>query len=94
MNSCLYVFVYDVVRDSKREKIADLLGASLVRVQKSVFEGRLPPASARKLAHRAACHLGPDDSLRAYAVTTDGLAASLAFGGGAPLPEAHDFLLF
>jgi CRISPR-associated endonuclease Cas2 len=94
MTSHIYVFVYDVARDSRRARIAELLGESLCRVQKSVFEGRMAPAAARRLAQRAAKCLGPEDSLRAYAVTADGLADSLAIGGGAPLPEAHDFLLF
>jgi CRISPR-associated endonuclease Cas2 len=89
----LFVFAYDVRRDASRGKLAALLERWLDRVQLSVFEGRLTVAEARALARRAAALLGPDDSLRVYAVTEAGRRASMAFGC-AQLPEADDFLLF
>ncbi|WP_137177013.1 CRISPR-associated endonuclease Cas2 [Roseomonas sp. AR75] len=89
----LFVFAYDVARDTSRAKLATLLDESLDRVQLSVFEGRLSLAAARRLARRAEALLGPDDSLRVYAITEAGRRASMAFGR-AQLPEAHDFLLF
>lgn len=91
--SHLFVFAYDVSRDAPRTRLAALLEDSLDRVQRSVFEGRLTLAEARALARKAALLLGPDDSLRVYAVTEAGRRASLAFGC-AKLPEADDFLLF
>ncbi len=91
--SHLFVFAYDVRRDTPRAKLAALLDRSLDRVQRSVFEGRLTVAEARALARDAAALLGPEDSLRVYAVTEAGRRASLAYGC-AQLPEADDFLLF
>ena len=88
----LFVFAYDVSRDTARAKLAALLEDSLDRVQLSVFEGRMTLPAARLLARRAAALLGPDDSLRVYAVTEAGRRASMAFGS-TQLPEAHDFIL-
>ncbi len=88
----LYVFAYDVERDWAREKVAHALEEQLVRVQKSVFEGRLTQDQARRLARRVQAHLAPADSLRVYAVTADGLDASLVVGVP-PLPEKHAFML-
>lgn len=89
----LYVFAYDVVRGSARAKVAAILENDLARVQKSVFEGRLTPPQARRLAARIERVIAPGDSLRMYAVTADGLAASLSLGG-MPLAEPSGFLLF
>lgn len=89
----LYVFAYDVGRDRARARLATLLENDLVRVQKSVFEGRLSHGAASRLARQAAAEIAPGDSLRVYAVTADGLDASLAFGG-TPLGEKSAFLLF
>ena len=88
----LFIFTYDVSRNRPRRKISTLLEAAAVRVQRSVFEARLPVGDARKLAHRAARELEPGDSLRVYSITEDGLKRSLAFGPQ-PLPEAQDFYL-
>ena len=88
----VYVFCYDIHHDSKRAKVADILGEWLVRVQDSVFEGHLSRAQANRLFASARNTIGPGDSLRAYAITSDGLDASLA-AGPAPLPERQPFLL-
>lgn len=86
------VFCYDVARDSARARVAALLEARLVRVQKSVFEGRMTQKAARRLAEQAENLLDDGDSLRVYAVTPAGLRNSAAFGA-LPLPEAQDFWL-
>ena len=88
----LFVFAYDVEKDSARGKIADALGESLDRVQLSVFEGRLTSAAAQQLSRRAAALMGPDDSLRVYCVTEAGRRGSFVFGAP-PLAERHDFFL-
>jgi len=88
----LFVFAYDVERDRVRTKLAALLEEELDRVQLSVFEGRLTLAQARRLAEQADLIIGPNDSLRIYAVTEAGRRASMVLGRGS-LPEAHDFVL-
>jgi CRISPR-associated protein Cas2 len=89
----LYVLAYDIVRDSTRARVAALLENDLVRVQRSVFEGRMTPRAARRLAGKIGVLLAPGDSLRVYALTADGLDASLSVGG-MPLGERSDFLLY
>jgi CRISPR-associated protein Cas2 len=88
----LFVFAYDVQKDSARTRVADLLDVHLSRVQLSVFEGRLSAAAAGRLAKRASLLIGPDDSLRVYCITEPGRRLSVAYGPR-PLPEAHDFIL-
>jgi CRISPR-associated protein Cas2 len=86
----LFVFTYDVVKDGARARLATLLDEHMDRVQKSVFEARLPTAVARRLAAKAARLLGPEDSLRVYCITEAGRQASQVLGRG-QLPEAADF---
>jgi CRISPR-associated protein Cas2 len=88
----LYVFAYDIERDSIRNKVADKLGESLVRVQKSVFEGRMSAPDAARLSQRIALMIGPSDSLRVYAVTEAGRRASHVHGAGV-MAEASEFWL-
>ncbi len=88
----LFVFTHDVVRDSVRNRLAALLEVYMDRVQLSVFEGRMTLARARQLAREADGLLGPDDSLRIYAVTEAGRRASMVLGKGS-LAEAHDFII-
>lgn len=92
MAELLFIFTYDISRDRPRRRVADLLEAACVRVQKSVFEARLPPREARRLGKRVARELEPGDSLRVYAVTSNGLDRSFAYGP-VPLPERQDFYL-
>ncbi|WP_040622241.1 CRISPR-associated endonuclease Cas2 [Rhodovulum sp. PH10] len=89
----LYVFAYDIERDRARARVAKLLENDLVRVQKSVFEGRMTPAAARRIAEKIERELAPTDSLRVYAITAQGLDASRSFGM-APIAEKSAFLLF
>jgi len=92
MADILYVFAYDVSRDRVRRRVAALLEEACVRVQRSVFEARMPADRARHLAHLAAVELEPGDSLRVYAITDRGLDRSFAYGP-LPLPERQDFYL-
>jgi CRISPR-associated protein Cas2 len=86
----LYVFCYDIEKNADRARVADILNNQLVRVQQSVFEGRLTRDAARVLAERSKIAMGPDDNLRVYCLTEHGRKLSMAFGG-APIPEAHEF---
>lgn len=88
----LFVFAYDVARDSDRVRLAELIGERADRVQKSVFEGRMTLAAARRLAETAAILLGPDDSLRVYCIPEEARRVSIAIGG-APISEAGEFWL-
>jgi CRISPR-associated protein Cas2 len=88
------VYTYDVSRDSVRRRVSDIFEDHAVRVQKSVFEARLDERMAQILFDRAAAELGPEDSLRMYAVTDAGLSRSRVAGpSAAPLPEAQEFWL-
>ncbi|MGP9822605.1 CRISPR-associated endonuclease Cas2 [Salinarimonas sp. NSM] len=89
----LYVFAYDIARDSARARAHDILAEHLVRIQKSVFEGRMSERAARRLVERLSVLVGEQDSLRVWAVTADGLAASFA-RGRERLPEEGRFFLF
>ena len=89
----LFVFAYDVSDDGKRVAIARRLEANGVRVQGSVFEIRCPQARARELAESLRRHLDRGDSLRVYCVPDRALSACIAIGG-APVPEAGNYLLF
>ncbi len=92
MRESLFVFTYDVVGDRARRRVAHILEEATVRVQDSVFEARMSPDAAEKLAHAAARELDESDSLRVYAVGDATLDRCLAFGV-LPLPERHDFYL-
>jgi CRISPR-associated endonuclease Cas2 len=89
----LYIFTYDIERDRTRARTAALLEKHLVRVQKSVFEGRLTSLKADRLRNQIMQGLGPADSLRVYAVSQDMLAACSAHGA-VPLAENGHYLLF
>jgi CRISPR-associated protein Cas2 len=86
------VLCYDVVGASTRRRVAKFLEERLVRVQYSVFEGRLPPSRAHRLFDATAAMLDETDSLRLYIMTREGLEKSRVHGG-APLPEEGNFLL-
>jgi CRISPR-associated protein Cas2 len=88
----LFVFCYDIERDSYRAKVAGILETKARRVQKSVFEGRMSLWGAKRMVERLRPHIAPRDSLRVYCLTADGLAASLSVGVP-PLAEETHFLL-
>lgn len=88
----LYVFAYDVHKDSVRRKVSALLEESLARVQMSVFEGHMTRVEAERTSLQVLALLDEGDSLRAYALTPQGLKHSIAHGG-APIAEPHDYWL-
>lgn len=88
----LMVFCYDVTDDRRRRRVAAVLEDSALRVQQSVFEARMSEAGARRLAERIGPELGIGDSLRIYAVDSDGLRRSMVFGG-APIQSERDYHL-
>jgi CRISPR-associated endonuclease Cas2 len=88
----LFVFSYDVRKDSIRRKVSDRLEEELARVQMSVFEGHMTRRAADRLGLEVLALLEEGDSLRVYAVTPAGLKRSFAHGG-APMAEPHGFWL-
>ncbi|CAG0997517.1 hypothetical protein MYXO_02787 [Myxococcaceae bacterium] len=86
------VLCYDVERAKTRRRVSGFLEDHLVRVQKSVFEGRLTAAQANRLFDGTCRHLDVGDSLRMYVMTRSGLEKSRVWGG-APLPEEGEFYL-
>lgn len=88
----LYVFAYDIERDSVRMRVAALLERRLTRVQRSVFEGGLTVEEARALFQSASRLLFPGDSLRAYCIPEE-VRDRAMLSGGAPLSETEDFWL-
>lgn len=92
MAEMLMIFCYDIERGRVRRRVAAVLEQAAVRVQKTVFEVRMDPDRAARLARDAARLLDPGDSLRLYAVDAHGLARSRAWGP-LPLPEKQDFYL-
>lgn len=86
------VLSYDIARAKTRRRVARFLEERLVRVQKSVFEGRLTPERAHRLFDAAASMLDDGDSIRLYVMTREGLGKS-RIHGGVPLPEEGAFIL-
>jgi CRISPR-associated protein Cas2 len=61
------VVAYDISSDRGRQKVAGQLEMVLTRVQRSVFEGDLPPKVLHKSIERTLRHIDPEtDSLRVY----------------------------
>jgi len=73
--------------------VAAVLEDHATRVQKSVFEARLSPRRADRVARAAAEHLEAGDSLRVYAVAADGRRHCAVHGQGVPMAEDQDFWL-
>ncbi len=86
------VIAYDIRRDAVRQRVSRLLESRMVRVQLSVFEGRMTRRAAHRLFARANALLEEGDSLRLYLLTAAGLEKSRQ-AGGPPLPERQDFWL-
>ncbi len=86
------VLCYDVSRSKTRRRVAAFLEERLVRVQKSVFEGRLTPRRAHQIFDAVSALLDDDDSLRLYVMTREGVTKSRVHGGS-PLPEEGGFIL-
>lgn len=63
----LYLVCYDIVNDRRREKVAKLLQAYGIRVQKSVFECILDTEQLERLQKRLRrCLNAQQDQLRFY----------------------------
>lgn len=88
----LMVFSYDVEDDQHRRRVARILENHAVRVQKSVFEAWMERSVADAVATRVAAAMGPNDSLRVYAIGDDGFGRTSVFGA-TPRPERQDFYL-
>jgi CRISPR-associated protein Cas2 len=80
------VIAYDVERNAPRRRVAKVLQDMLVRVQKSVFEGRLPLTEADRLFDKVQALLEDGDRARMYVINATGLAKCRA-SGGTPLPN-------
>lgn len=66
----LYLICYDIVQDSRRNRVAKLLEAYGFRVQKSVFEVMLSPEQYGKLHKRLGWAIAPEtDQIRFYPLT-------------------------
>lgn len=90
MNFCL--ISYDVCDDTRRTRIHDLLRNHGTRVQKSVFECRLPDRKLLELQNRLAQMLDPKvDSIRVYRVCRRCLG-TVEFYGVGPDPDPDDNL--
>lgn len=89
----LMVFCYDISTAKVRRRVAAHLEDHATRVQGSVFEARMRPDRARLLADRLATDLEDGDSLRLYAISSDGQRHSLVRGSTIPLAEDQDFWL-
>ncbi len=88
----VFALCYDIVRPATRRRVAALLEAQMVRVQDSVFEARLAPATAHRLFADAVALGDEGDLFRLYGLNT-GSEALCRVAGGAPLPEASGFWL-
>lgn len=63
----LWIVVYDIADDRRRNRIARVLGKRLERVQESVFEGWLDAVDMRRLLADIAALIEPKaDAVRAY----------------------------
>ncbi|WP_322514723.1 CRISPR-associated endonuclease Cas2 [Rhodopseudomonas palustris] len=69
-DTMLRVICYDVSSDVRRRKIARILEDRASRVQFSVFETRMTGAALARLVRDVEAHLGKDDSLRVYSIST------------------------
>lgn len=88
----LYLFCYDISRDSRRNRVAEMLEQEGLRVQLSVFELRMTKPAAERLAARLARELDPGDSLRVYPVPARALGDIIVLGSGTA-PELTEYYL-
>ena len=88
----LRVFTYDISRDRNRERVAALLAEIAVRVQFSVFEGRVTDGELDRLMARLEPWFEAGDSLRVYSIAEPQLPQCRRIGGP-PFSERHDFWL-
>lgn len=89
----MMVFCCDITRAAIRRKVAAALEDHATRVQDSVFEARMTPGQAQRLARQLEPLLEGQDSLRLYAIPAAGRAHCAVFGKAVPLAEEQDFWL-
>jgi CRISPR-associated protein Cas2 len=92
MAEFLYVFTYDVSDNRVRRRAAKLLTRQTVRVLESVYEGRMSPWRAEKLAGRVIEAIGNHGALRVYAVG-DSTHRRCLVAGGPPMDGGADVYL-
>lgn len=88
----VYVFCYDISRDSARRKASGVLEKQGTRVQESVFEVHAGENRAKVLLAALETFCAPGDSVRAYCLTAAGRRKSLT-SGGAPVAGDTEFWL-
>jgi CRISPR-associated endonuclease Cas2 len=81
------VIAYDISSARLRRKVATRLQEELVRVQGSVFEGRMPRNAADRLFDEVSALIETSDRLRLYVITANGLDHCRAQGG---TPLTHE----
>jgi len=89
----LMVFCYDVSDNRIRRAIAKILEGEISRVQYSVFEGRLTKAKVDAISQRIASLLQQGDSLRVYAVGSNGERRTRIYGDGPPIETNEGYWL-
>ncbi len=89
------VVSYDIVDDRRRNRVARLLKGYLQRVQKSVFEGELPPAREQRLLDRLGLLIDRDeDSIRVYPLCARCREGVRIIGQGRPVdPPDEDIVV-
>ncbi len=89
------VISYDIVDDRRRNRVARLLKGYLQRVQKSVFEGDLPPAREQRLLDRLSLMIEHDeDSIRVYVLCARCQQGLRIIGQGRPVdPPDEDIVV-
>lgn len=89
----LTVICYDVSEARPRRRLAERLEEIGVRVQKSVFEAWLTERQIDALVVEVRALLALDDSLRVYAVGTEGFACVRSLGPAPPPSEDGYYLV-
>lgn len=84
------VVAYDVTSDPHRKKLAELLANVLTRVQRSVFEGDVPPEVLDRWISKAVTLLdGDTDSLRVYHLCAACAPNAEVYGRELPLEQGE-----
>jgi CRISPR-associated endonuclease Cas2 len=81
MAEFLYVYTYDISDAKVRRRAAKLLTKRSVRVLESVYEARLSPYKAQKLAGAVSQAIGNRGALRVYCIGQSTHRHCQAFGG-------------
>lgn len=86
------IFAYDIANDRVRDRVASCLEEVAVRVQLSLFEGRLTDRELNRVIAEIEPLIEQGDKLRVYTLS-DAMLDQCRRVGGAPLPEQQDFWL-